>query len=132
MAEARIGRNRPLSPHVQVWRWHVTMAASILNRAAGCAAYVGMLILAIWALCLASGPSAYATCMGLLGSPLGLLVLFGLTLANAYHLASGVRHLVWDAGQALTPRAAGTASWISLIFALVASVLLFVIALGGR
>lgn len=132
MTEARIGRNRPLSPHLQVWRWHITMAASILTRATGVSAYVGMLLLAVWAVCLASGPSAYTTCMALFGSPLGLLVLFGLTLANAYHLAAGVRHLVFDSGKGFRPHAADASAWAAIAFALVASVLLFIVALGSR
>ena len=132
MAEARIGRNRPLSPHLQVWRWHITLAASILTRATGIVGYAGMLLLGIWAVCLASGPDAYGTCMALLGSPLGLVVLFGITLANAYHLAAGIRHLVWDSGRAFAPRTASVTAWGAIAFAFVASVLLFVVALGSR
>ena len=108
------------------------MAASILTRVTAVAAYVGMLLLAIWAVSLASGPSSYATCMALLGSPLGLLVLFGLTLANAYHLAAGVRHLVWDSGKGFRPKTADATAWGALAVACVASVLLFAIALGSR
>ena len=81
-------RARPLSPHLQVWRWHVTMAASIATRATAVALYVGVLIIAGWALALASGPDAYAAYAGLLGSPLGLVVLFGLTVSIFYHLAA--------------------------------------------
>ena len=77
---APVLRPRPLSPHLQIWRWHVTMATSILHRVTGCGLYVGGLILVGWAVALASGPDAYATYVGLLGSPLGKLVLFGLTL----------------------------------------------------
>ena len=99
-------RARPLSPHLQVWRWHITMAASILHRVTGVALYVGLLIVAGWAVALASGPEAYDDYMGLLGSPLGLLVLFGLTAAIFYHLANGIRHLVWDTGHGLTPKTA--------------------------
>ncbi|MFY8141573.1 MAG: succinate dehydrogenase, cytochrome b556 subunit, partial [Caulobacter sp.] len=80
MTEASPGvRERPLSPHLQVWRWHVTMAGSILHRGSLIALYVGALILVGWLLSLASGPDAWATYMGLLGSPLGKLVLLGLT-----------------------------------------------------
>jgi succinate dehydrogenase / fumarate reductase flavoprotein subunit len=73
--------DRPLSPHLQVWRWHITMACSILHRATVFALYVGVLLLAGWAVALASGPDAYACYTGLLGSFLGKLVLFGLTVA---------------------------------------------------
>jgi hypothetical protein len=74
-------RARPMSPHLQIWRWHVTMAASIATRATGVALYVGLLIVAGWALSLAAGADAYAGYMGLLASPIGLLVLFGITVS---------------------------------------------------
>ena len=71
MAETR---DRPLSPHLTIWRWHITMASSIAHRATGVALYVGALILAGWALSLAAGPAAYGDYMALLGSWLGKLV----------------------------------------------------------
>ena len=83
-------RERPTSPHLQVWRWHITMATSILHRATGVALYVGALILAAWATALASGPESYGAFMGLLASPLGRLVMFGLTFSVFFHLAKGV------------------------------------------
>jgi succinate dehydrogenase / fumarate reductase cytochrome b subunit len=119
---------RPISPHLQVWRWHVTMLASILHRATGMALYVGALILAAWAISLAAGPDAYATYKGVLGSPLGKLVLFGLTVAAFYHLAAGVRHLVWDTGAGLEPKAASAAATASIVFGIVAAVLVWIIA----
>ena len=132
MAEGAPGvRERPLSPFVQVWRWHVTMAASILNRVAGVALYIGALMLAGWALALASGPDAYAGYMGLLVSIPGRLVLFGLTLALFFHLASGVRHLVWDFGRGFAPRSADATAWLAFGFALAASLAIWSVALAG-
>src|SRR5512140_1135946 len=86
-------REPPKSPHLQVWRWHITMATSILHRATGVALYGGALIVALWALALASGPDRYADFKGLLGSWPGKVVMFGLTISAFYHLANGVRHL---------------------------------------
>jgi succinate dehydrogenase / fumarate reductase, cytochrome b subunit len=119
---------RPLSPHLQVWRWHITMFCSIANRAAGIALYVGFLILAGWAIALLGGPEAYAAYTRLLASPLGKLVLFGLTVAALYHLAAGVRHLVWDAGKGFSPRTADLTGAACIAFALVGAVLTFVVA----
>ena len=119
---------RPISPHLQVWRWHVTMFASIAHRATGIALYVGALILAAWAVSLAAGPDVYAGFKGLLGSPLGKLVLFGLTVSAFYHLASGVRHLVWDTGRGLEPKKADAACIASIAFGIVAAVLLWIVA----
>ena len=109
------GRVRPLSPHLQVWRWHVTMAASILNRMTGGALTVGAVVVFLWLMALAFGPEAYVTFVGLMGSPLGLLIWFGLTLALCLHLAGGLRHLIWDAGRGLSPKAADALSWASMI-----------------
>ena len=102
MAQAK----RPVSPHLQVYRWTVTMAGSILHRATGVALYVGALIGAAWAISLAQGPDAYATFKHLLGSPLGKVVMFGLTVSFFYHLANGIRHLTWDAGRGLNVKTA--------------------------
>ena len=77
---------------------------------------------------LAAGPDAYATYAGLLASPLGLLVLFGLTVSIFYHLAAGVRHLVWDAGAGFLPKTANASAWFAFGFGLVASVLVWVAA----
>jgi len=121
-------RERPLSPHLQVWRWHVTMLTSILHRASGVALYVGALILAGWAVSLAGGPDAYAAYQGLLASPLGRVVLFGLTLAVTYHLANGVRHLTWDAGHGLDVKSANASAVAVIAFTIVASVALWIAA----
>jgi succinate dehydrogenase / fumarate reductase cytochrome b subunit len=117
-----------MSPHLSVWRWHITMASSIANRATGVALYVGALIGAAWAVALASGPDAYAGFKGLLGSPLGLLVMFGLTVSFFYHLANGIRHLVWDAGYGFELKTANAASVFVFAFTAVASIVIWVIA----
>ena len=113
------GRVRPLSPHLQVWRWHVTMLASILVRVSGGALAVGALFVVAWLAALAFGPDAYAGFTAWMGSPLGLLVWLGLTAALAYHFAGGVRHLIWDAGEGLTPKSANLLSTLSIVFAVV-------------
>jgi len=108
------GRVRPTSPHLQIWRWHVTMLGSILHRITGSGLVGG-------AVPLAFGPEAYDIFVGLAGSPLGLIVWFALSLAGFYHLASGVRHLIWDTGAGLSPKGASTLTTITLVFAVVAT-----------
>ena len=98
-----VAHARPLSPHLQVWRFHVTMFASIATRFTGVALYGGLLVVAGWALALALGPDAYATYSGLLGSPPGLIVLFAITVSIFYHLAAGLRHLAFDSGRGFLP-----------------------------
>lgn len=119
---------RPLSPFTTVWRWHLTMLTSIAHRVTGVGLYLGALIVAGWAVALASGPEAYAQYTGLLGSPLGKLVLFGMTVSLFYHLANGIRHLIWDAGHGLDIRSANLSSVFVLAFSITASIGLWVIA----
>jgi succinate dehydrogenase / fumarate reductase cytochrome b subunit len=128
-------RERPLSPHLVSggpfafhWRWHITMFSSIAHRTTGVALYVGALILAGWAVALAAGPEAYAGYKAMLGSPLGKLVFFGLTVSVFYHLASGVRHLVWDVGEGFDLKTANMASVVIIAFAVAATFAVWVIA----
>jgi succinate dehydrogenase / fumarate reductase cytochrome b subunit len=92
---------RPLSPHLQVYRWQLTMVLSISHRATGLALSVGALLLVWWLMAAATGPDAYATFQGFIGSWLGLLLLLGWSYALFFHLCAGIRHLVWDTGRAL-------------------------------
>jgi succinate dehydrogenase / fumarate reductase cytochrome b subunit len=121
-------KERPLSPHLQVWRWHITMAASILTRATGVALYVGVLIVALWAVSLASGPYTYSLFMDVMGSWLGKLVLFGLTLSIFYHLAAGVRHLVFDSGHGFAPKTADMSAALCIAFSVAATVVVWAVA----
>jgi succinate dehydrogenase / fumarate reductase cytochrome b subunit len=125
---AKAPRERPMSPHLQVWRWHITMASSIAHRVSGVALYVGALIAAAWALSLAGGPDSYATFKALLGSPLGKLVMFGLTACTFYHLANGIRHLVWDTGHALDVKSANASAVFVFAFTAAATVAIWVVA----
>jgi succinate dehydrogenase / fumarate reductase cytochrome b subunit len=108
-----------LSPHLQVWRWHVTMLGSILHRASGVALYVGAALVIAWTAAVAGGPERYQVFADYAASPLGLLVWFGLTAALFYHLASGLRHLLWDAGAGLTPKSADSLTILTIAFAAV-------------
>ena len=122
-------RQRPLSPHLQIWRWHITMATSILHRATGVALYVGALIGAAWAISLAQGPDTYAAFKHLLGSPLGKVVIFGLTLSFFYHLANGIRHLMWDIGRGFDVKTANASSVLVFAFTAAATIAVWAIAM---
>ncbi|WP_340645749.1 succinate dehydrogenase, cytochrome b556 subunit [Phenylobacterium sp.] len=136
MAETPTGlRERPLSPHLTSggplafhWRFHVTMTGSIFHRMTGVALYVGALILAGWALSLAAGPDAYQAFMDLLGSPLGKIVMFGLTLSVFYHLAKGVQHLFWDSGKGFSLPVANMVTIACFAFSVAATLAVWVIA----
>ena len=125
---AKAPRERPMSPHLSVWRWHITMATSIAHRATGVALYIGALIAAAWAISLAQGPETYAAFKSVLGLPIGMVVMFGLTVSFFYHLANGVRHLVWDAGHGLDVKSANASAAFVFAFAAAASIAVWAIA----
>jgi succinate dehydrogenase / fumarate reductase, cytochrome b subunit len=90
--------DRPLSPHLQIYRPQITSVLSILHRITGVALTLGTLLLTYWLVAAAYGPEEFATAQGFLGSILGWLILAGLTFAVFYHLGNGIRHLAWDFG----------------------------------
>jgi succinate dehydrogenase / fumarate reductase cytochrome b subunit len=94
-------RARPLSPHLQIYRWQLPMTLSITHRMTGIGLAVGTLVLAWWVIAAAIGPEAFATAQDFLGSPFGRLLLFGWTIAFYFHALNGVRHLIWDTVHAI-------------------------------
>ena len=88
----------PLSPYLQIYRWPITMAASLVHRATGIALAVGTLFLTWWLIAAATGPDAYDYFVGWAASPIGRFFLFGFVWSLSFHLLNGIRHLVWDIG----------------------------------
>ena len=97
MSEANRGE-RPLSPHLQVYRPQITSVLSILHSVTGVALLPGMAAVVAWMTAAAAGEAWFARVDGLLTSPAGLVVMLGSAWALCYHLCNGIRHLVWDAG----------------------------------
>ena len=125
--------DRPLSPHLQVWKFHATMLSSILHRASGVTNAIGAILVTGWLLLVASGPEAYAVWEGLRGGPVGILVtlaLIGFTLSLIYHLLNGLRHLAWDAGAGFDPKGSNRRSIIIFAASFVITALIWVFA-GG-
>ncbi len=104
--------NRPLSPHLQVYKPQLTSVLSITHRATGVALALGTLLLIYWLAAAAAGPEAYDTAQQVIGSVIGRLVLFGWTLALFFHLCNGIRHLFWDAGIGFELPDAYRSGWI--------------------
>jgi succinate dehydrogenase / fumarate reductase, cytochrome b subunit len=123
---------RPLSPHLQIYRWYLTMALSIGHRVTGIGMALGLLLLTWWLLALASGPGAFATIQAAMRSWFGALVLFIYTLIVFYHMGNGVRHLVWDAGYGLDPTTAYRSGLGVLGFAGAATLLVWLALALGR
>ena len=98
MAQAKSAKQRPLSPHLQIYKPLLTMMMSIVHRITGGALFFGMLLL-VWVLiAAAAGPNAYASVQWFMETLLGRLILFGYTWALIHHMLGGIRHLIWDTG----------------------------------
>lgn len=114
--------NRPLSPHVWVYKRRYTLVTSILNRITGCALTAGLLLLAYWLMSLASGAQDYASAVTTLSQPLFKVILAAVLFTFAYHLVAGIRHLVWDTGVGLERRQSQKSAWLVGVVALLLAV----------
>ena len=103
---------RPLSPHIQVYKPQLTSVLSILHRATGVALGAGAPLLAWWLLAAAHGPGQFATAQAFMASWLGRLLLFGFTFSLFYHLCNGIRHLFWDAGRGFELKTVYASGWL--------------------
>ena len=111
--------DRPLSPHLSVYRWPITMTLSILHRMTGVALSVGLIALVAWLQAIASGSASYDTVSGWMETLIGQLFLLDWTFSFFFHLANGVRHLFWDVGLGFELRQANASAWF-VVFATVA------------
>lgn len=127
MAEAKVAP-RPLSPHLQIYRWSWTMAMSVAHRVTGSALYVGIALFAAWLVALASGPRAFDAFQWFFGSPVGLLILFGYSWVLLHHMLGGVRHLVWDFGHGMEPEQRINMARFTLIGSITLTVLVWIVA----
>ena len=93
-----MSRQRPLSPHLQIYKPQITSMLSILHRATGIALSIGSVILVLWIVALTLGENTYLIYSNLINNWFGKLIIFGFTFALFYHLSNGIRHLFWDAG----------------------------------
>jgi succinate dehydrogenase / fumarate reductase cytochrome b subunit len=132
MSSADIKANRPLSPHLQIYRWKLTMLMSIVHRITGIGLYFGTLLLAWWLVALAAGPGPFAFANWVLGSWLGLIVLFGYSWALIHHMLGGLRHFVWDFGYGLGKPARDRIALANIVGSVVLTVLFWAVAIWLR
>ncbi len=120
--------SRPLSPHIQIYRWTLTMILSILHRATGVALYAGTGLLAWWLLAIATGPEAYEQVRLVSSHWLGRLVLFGYSWALFHHMFGGIRHFIWDTGRGFDLKTVEILARITAIMPLLLTVLAWALA----
>ena len=117
---------RPVSPHLQINRWYLTMALSIAHRVTGAALTFGLVLLTFWLLALAGGEDSFSTMRSIMDNPFGWLVMIGLTLALFFHTANGIRHLVWDAGYGFDKETARSSGMIVILVAAVLTLITWI------
>ena len=135
MAESSTGalKERPLSPHLSIYKPIPTMVMSILHRISGVALYGGTLLLAWWLIATASGPQAYDTFAAVAGSPIGIIILIGFTWALIHHMLGGLRHFLWDTGRGLEKATATRLAILTIVLSLALTAILWAgyFLLGG-
>lgn len=119
---------RPLSPHLSIYRWPITMTLSILHRISGVALSTGLIAFALWLVAASGGERTYLEYVSFLGSWPGLLLLIGWSAAFFLHLANGIRHLVWDFGYGFELRQANASAWFVLAVTVVLTLALWLLA----
>lgn len=125
--------DRPLSPHLQIYKPQLTAVLSIAHRASGIFLVLGTLLLVYWLTALAQGPESYAQAQAIFGSVLGRLILFAWVFALFYHLCNGIRHLVWDMGAGFEISTVYTSGKIVIVAAVALTLIAFGMAytMGG-
>jgi len=108
-------KNRPISPHLQVYRPQITSVTSILHRLSGIALAVGAVLLAWWLIAAASGDPAFDAVSSFIDSIIGRIILLGFTVALFFHFCNGIRHLMWGAGFGYALTTANRTGWAVII-----------------
>jgi succinate dehydrogenase / fumarate reductase cytochrome b subunit len=120
---------RPLSPHLQVYRPQLTTVLSILHRITGVGLGLGTFLLTWWLVAAATSADAFGMVQGFLGSALGLLLLFGWTLALFFHMCNGIRHLAWDLGFGFEKAEYHLTGWVAVAASLILTMLVWIVGL---
>lgn len=122
---------RPLSPHLQIYRWQLTSVLSILHRVTGVALALGAILFVSWLGAAADGPAPYARMQWFLGSWIGLLLMFGWSVALFYHLCNGLRHLWWDTGHGLELKSVYASGWAVLAATAVLTIIAWIAGIAA-
>ena len=122
--------NNPLSPHLQIYRWHVSSLLSITHRISGVINLLALIFILFWFIFLSLGESNYELFLLVINSFFGKFILIGFTWSMSFHLLSGIRHLVWDMGYGYEIKTANISGIIVIIFSLVLTILFWLLTRG--
>ncbi len=132
MSSANTRANRPISPHLAIYRWRLTFLMSGFHRATGFAIYFGTVLVAWWLVAAASGPGAFVVANRVFGSWFGLLVLFGMSWGLIHHMVGGVRHFIWDFGAGLGKPARDQLALATIVGSVAITLIVWAVALAIR
>tara|TARA_B100001245_G_scaffold83879_1_gene60442 strand:- start:767 stop:1153 length:387 start_codon:yes stop_codon:yes gene_type:complete len=122
--------NNPLSPHLQIYRWHISSLLSITHRIAGVINLLALILIFFWLVVLSLGENNYELFLSIINSFFGKSILIGFTWSMSFHLLSGIRHLVWDLGYGFEIKTANISGTIVIITSLVGTVIFWLFARG--
>ena len=122
--------NNPLSPHLQIYRWHISSLLSITHRVSGVINLLALILIFFWLLFLSFGESNYELFLLIINSFFGKFILIGFTWSMSFHLLSGIRHLFWDLGYGYEIKTANISGVIVIIFSLALTIIFWLFARG--
>ena len=120
----------PLSPHLQIYRWHISSLLSITHRISGAINLLGLILIFLWLLFLSTGESNYEVFLLSINSFFGKFILIGLTWSMSFHILSGIRHLAWDLGYGFEIKTANISGLIVIVSSLILTVIVWLFARG--
>jgi len=120
----------PLSPHLQIYRWHISSLISITHRISGVINLLALILIFYWLVVLSFGESNYESFLLIVNSFFGKFILIGFTWSMSFHLLSGIRHLVWDLGYGFEIKTANISGIIVIICSLVLTIIFWLFARG--
>ena len=120
----------PLSPHLQIYRWHISSLLSITHRISGIINLLGLILIFFWLIVLSLGESNYQLFLLIINSFIGKFILIGFTWSMCFHILSGIRHLAWDLGYGYEIKTANVSGIIVIIFSLILTIIFWLLARG--
>ena len=120
----------PLSPHLQIYRWHISSLLSITHRISGVINLLALILIFFWLVALSLGESNYELFLLIINSFVGKFILIGFTWSMFFHLLSGIRHLAWDMGYGFEVKTANISGVIVIIFSLALTIIFWLFVRG--
>ena len=120
----------PLSPHLQIYRWHISSLLSITHRISGVINLLALILIFFWLIFLSLGENNYQSFLLIINSFIGKFILIGFTWSMSFHLLSGIRHLVWDLGYGFEIKTANISGLIVIISSLILTIIFWLFARG--